>query len=274
MLLREAIGQHRGYIFKTGGDAFYAAFGSAADAVAATLAAQQALGAEPWPGGAVIRVRMGLHTGAAELRDGDYFGPPLNRVARMMNAGHGGQTLISVATREACGESLPEGATLVSLGEFTFKDLAAAADRLPAAAPQPALDVSRAANALADAGDAPSIAVLPFVNMSRDEENEYFADGLSEELLNVLAKIRGLRVASRTSAFSFKGKDVDIADDRRSKLQRRHRARRQRAQGRQAGAHLGAARPGRRRTRTCGPRPTTASSTTSSRCRTTSRSRW
>src|SRR5207302_6697932 len=56
----------------------------------------------------------------------------------------------------------------------------------------------------------PSIAVLPFINMSRDEENEYFADGLSEELLNVLAKIRGLRVASRTSAFSFKGKGVDI----------------------------------------------------------------
>src|SRR4029077_17640135 len=58
--------------------------------------------------------------------------------------------------------------------------------------------------------ETPSIAVLPFINMSRDEENEYFADGLSEELLNVLAKIRGLRVASRTSAFSFKGKDVDI----------------------------------------------------------------
>jgi len=59
--------------------------------------------------------------------------------------------------------------------------------------------------------EARSIAVLPFVNMSRDEENEYFADGLSEELLNMLVKIRGLRVASRTSAFSFKGKDVDIA---------------------------------------------------------------
>ncbi|HVR93935.1 MAG TPA: hypothetical protein VHI75_08825, partial [Casimicrobiaceae bacterium] len=56
----------------------------------------------------------------------------------------------------------------------------------------------------------PSIAVLPFVNMSRDEENEYFADGLAEELLNVLSKIRGLRVASRTSAFSFKGTKVDI----------------------------------------------------------------
>jgi len=67
-----------------------------------------------------------------------------------------------------------------------------------------------AASATAPTPELPSIAVLPFVNMSRDDENEYFADGLSEELLNVLAKIRGLRVASRTSAFSFKGKDVDI----------------------------------------------------------------
>ncbi len=66
-------------------------------------------------------------------------------------------------------------------------------------------------SAAAAAIEQPSIAVLPFVNMSRDEENEYFADGLSEELLNMLAKIRGLRVASRTSAFSFKGKGVDIA---------------------------------------------------------------
>ena len=60
--------------------------------------------------------------------------------------------------------------------------------------------------------DAPSIAVLPFVNMSRDEDNEYFADGLAEELLNVLAKISGLRVAARSSAFSFKGKGATVAD--------------------------------------------------------------
>src|SRR5258706_663287 len=90
-LLRQAIGQHRGYIFKTGGDAFYAAFGTAPDGVAAALAAQQALAAEPWPGLAVIRVRMGLHTGTAELREGDYFGPPLNPVARTIAAGHAGR---------------------------------------------------------------------------------------------------------------------------------------------------------------------------------------
>jgi TolB-like protein/class 3 adenylate cyclase/Flp pilus assembly protein TadD len=209
VLLREAIGKHRGYIFKTGGDAFYAAFGTAPDGVAATLAAQQALAAESWPGGAVIRVRMGVHTGIAELRDSDYFGPALNRVARMMNAGHGGQTLVSVAAREACGEALPDGASLTSLGEFTFKDL-----------PQPQVVYQLLHQSLrstfpplrtvAAQETVPSIAVLPFVNMSGDEESEYFADGLSEELLNVLAKIKGLRVASRTSARTFKGKEVDM----------------------------------------------------------------
>ena len=209
VLLREAIGQHRGYIFKTGGDAFYAAFATAPDGVAATLAAQQALAVEPWPGGAVIRVRMGLHTGVAELRDGDYFGLPLNRVARMMNAGHGGQTLISLATRDACAQALRNGATLISLGEFALKDL-----------PQPQVIYQLIHPSLRSTFPAlrtatlqetvPSIAVLPFVNMSHDEENEYFADGLSEELLNVLAKIKGLKVASRTSARSFKGKEVAI----------------------------------------------------------------
>ena len=74
----------------------------------------------------------------------------------------------------------------------------------PAARPRAAMPASAPSGM-------PSIAVLPFVNMSRDEENEYFADGLSEELLNVLSKIRGLRVASRTSAFFFKGKSTDIA---------------------------------------------------------------
>jgi class 3 adenylate cyclase len=65
----------------------------------------------------------GIAYRAAEFREGDYFGPPLNRVARMMAAGHGGQVLVSVATREACGETLPEGSSLVPLGEFALKDL-------------------------------------------------------------------------------------------------------------------------------------------------------
>jgi len=210
-LLRHSIDDHDGCIFKTGGDAFCAAFHTAPDALAAALEAQRALQREPWPEGAKLRVRMAIHTGAVEVRDGDYFGAPLNRVARLLAAGHGGQTLLSAATHDLCRDHLPPLASVKALGTHGLKDL----DR-PEAVFQlchPELPASfpplRSQIAPADR-DTPSIAVLPFINMSRDEENEYFADGLSEELLNVLTKIRGLRVASRTSAFSFKGKDVDI----------------------------------------------------------------
>ena len=82
-LLREAIVNANGYVFKTVGDAFCAAFASAPEAVAAALAVQLALHTEPWPEATPIRVRMALHTGAVESRDGDYFGPPVNRVARL-----------------------------------------------------------------------------------------------------------------------------------------------------------------------------------------------
>src|SRR6202521_4800878 len=166
---------------------------------------------QPWPAPLRLRVRMALHTGAAELRDADYFGAPLNRVARLLAAGQGEQTLVSEATSGLCRDHLPPLATLKSLGEHHFKDLARRErvfqllhPELPQAFP-PLKTLLRPANA-----DTPSIAVLPFVNLSRDEENEYFADGLAEELLNVLSKIRGLRVASRTSAFSFKGAKADI----------------------------------------------------------------
>ena len=210
-LLRHSIDGHDGYVFKTGGDAFCAAFHTAPDALAAALEAQRALQREPWPEGAKLRVRMAIHTGAVEVRDGDYFGAPLNRVARLLAAGHGGQTLLSAPTHDLCRDHLPPLASAKALGSHGLKDL----DR-PEAVFQlchPELPASfpplRSQTAPVER-DTPSIAVLPFLNMSRDEENEYFADGLSEELLNVLTKIRGLRVASRTSAFSFKGKDVDI----------------------------------------------------------------
>ena len=90
-----------------------------------------------------------------------------------------------------------------------------------------------------------SIAVLPFVNMSSDQEQEYFSDGLSEELLNLLAQVPQLRVIARTSSFSFKGKEADIAEIAQQ-TERRPRARRQRAQVRRHAAHHRAADPHRR----------------------------
>jgi predicted ATPase/class 3 adenylate cyclase len=122
-LLREAAEKHGGNVFKTGGDAFCVAFQSAPRALSAALEAQLALHAEDWGGAGPLRARAALHTGAADVRDGDYFGPALNRVARLLAIGHGGQTLLSHSSAELVHDALPENATLKDLGTHRLKDL-------------------------------------------------------------------------------------------------------------------------------------------------------
>ncbi len=122
-LLCQSIEGRGGYVFKTIGDAFCAAFPAAHQALEAALAAQIALAAEPWDLPAPVKVRMALHTGAAEERGGDYFGPPLNRVARLMATGHGGQTLLSGAAQASVQDALPAAVTLLDLGSHRLKDL-------------------------------------------------------------------------------------------------------------------------------------------------------
>jgi len=123
VLIRAAIEAHGGGVFKTVGDAFYAVFAAAADAAAAALTIQRALQREPWGETEPLRVRVALHTGAAEARDGDYFGPALNRVARMLAAGHGGQIVFSQSTQQLVRHALPPDALLRSLGVYRLKDL-------------------------------------------------------------------------------------------------------------------------------------------------------
>jgi predicted ATPase/class 3 adenylate cyclase len=122
-ILRSAIENADGYVFKTVGDAFCAAFWTPRSAISATLAAQQALARQEWPTSRPLLVRMGLHTGACEERDGDYFGPVVNRAARLEAAAHGGQVLISGATAELLADALPDGVTLRDLGPHRLKDL-------------------------------------------------------------------------------------------------------------------------------------------------------
>ena len=123
VLLRSVMTTHGGYVFKMVGDAVYAAFSVPADAVSAAVAAQRAVTAEEWGEVGPLRVRMALHTGAAQSRDDDYFGPTLNRVARVLSTGYGGQILLSVATYELVRDSLPAGVTVKDLGEHALKDL-------------------------------------------------------------------------------------------------------------------------------------------------------
>ena len=116
-ILRSAVAARGGRVFSTAGDAFAVAFHSAADAVSAAVDIQRTFVAADWPG-PPLRVRMGIHTGDAEERDGDYFGPVLNRAARIMSAGHGGQILLSSVTAAEAGV---EG-SLHDLGTHRLKD--------------------------------------------------------------------------------------------------------------------------------------------------------
>ena len=123
-LLRSVIESKGGYVFKTVGDAFCAAFASAANAVEAGIAAQQGLQAERWPEHADLRVRMALHTGKCEERDGDYFGPTVNRTARLEATAHGRQVVLSQATAVLVRDRLPDSVDLTDLGSHRLKDLA------------------------------------------------------------------------------------------------------------------------------------------------------
>jgi TolB-like protein len=204
-LLRNVIREHGGHVFKAVGDGFCAAFDTALGAVSAASAMQDAVGVEAWRPPGRLRVRCALHTGLAEQRDDDYFGPTLNRVARLLSHAQGGETLLTAATFEIVRDFLPTTLEVEARGELALKDLARPEHiyRLSGRA-TPDESAARATQ------DRPSIAVLPFLNLSREPDNEYFADGLTEELLNVLAKSRGLKVTSRTSAFAFKGTNADV----------------------------------------------------------------
>ena len=122
-ILRQTIDAYGGQVFKTVGDAFYAVFSTTSDALDAAFAVQRALATEAWGPIGTILVRMAIHVGTAQQRDGDYFGPPLNRVARLLSSGHGGQILLSLSAQELVRDLLPSEVALRDLGEHRLKDL-------------------------------------------------------------------------------------------------------------------------------------------------------
>ena len=123
-LLRESWAAHGGYEVDTQGDSFFVVFERAADAVAAAVHAQRALFAAPWPDEAVVRVRIGMHTGEPQPTDEGYIGLDVHHAARIMSAAHGGQVLLSQETRDLVKADLPEGVGLRELGAYRLKDIA------------------------------------------------------------------------------------------------------------------------------------------------------
>ena len=124
-MVREQIEASGGHVFKTVGEAHRAVFADPVAALSSAVAIQRTVGAEPWASSLPIRVCMALHSGACAERDGDYVGPVVNRTARLLDIGHGGQVLVTAATYALLADRLPAGIGLRDLGEQRLKDLGA-----------------------------------------------------------------------------------------------------------------------------------------------------
>src|SRR6187399_775679 len=123
-ILRAAVDGAGGRVVKVMGDGLMAVFGAPSDAVAGALDAQRALQREAWGDTGPLRVRMGIHVGEAQQRASDFYGPPVNRAARITAAAHGGQVLLSELAASEAENGLPADTTLRDLGEHRLKDLA------------------------------------------------------------------------------------------------------------------------------------------------------
>jgi predicted ATPase/class 3 adenylate cyclase len=122
-ILEKSFFAHHGFIVKRTGDGFHVVFKDAKDALMSAVKVQRALKSEPWGKTGPLQVRMGLHTGTAELRDGDYFSPEVNRAARLQGVAHGGQILFSQATLEVVCDQLPPEITWLDLGQHWLRDI-------------------------------------------------------------------------------------------------------------------------------------------------------
>jgi TolB-like protein/class 3 adenylate cyclase/Tfp pilus assembly protein PilF len=203
-ILEKTIPLYQGRILQYYGDGTLSIFGSAIEAVRCSIDIQKELQAAP-----KIPIRIGIHIGDVVYEDDGVFGDGVNIASRIESLGVVGGVLISDKIYDEI-KNHPEFQT-ASQGLFELKNVRRpieifALTNKGLAIPKP--DELK----LKTKTSFKSIAVLPFVNMSSDKENEFFSDGITEDLLNALSKVEGLQVTSRTSAFAFKGKNIDIRE--------------------------------------------------------------
>jgi adenylate cyclase len=214
-ILDRFIGKHRGRIANTAGDSVLAEFGSAVDAVQCAVDAQTALteaNSDQAPDRRIC-FRIGIHIGDVMVRAGDLFGDGVNIAARLQSIAKPGGVCISGATYDQVRKVLPM--TFVDLGAQQVKNIEepirayqVGSSETPDAVPARVAE----AESPPPMPDKPSIAVLPFQNMSGDPEQEYFADGMVEEITTALSRFKWLFVIARNSSFTFKGKAVDVKE--------------------------------------------------------------
>jgi TolB-like protein/class 3 adenylate cyclase len=209
VIVDRLIASHRGRIFNTAGDSILADFASAVDAVQCAVEVQDAIGKENTdrPVGEQMRFRIGIHVGDIIVQGDNLFGDAVNIAARLETLAEPGGICVSGTVRDQIGTKLPLSFT--DLGEQQVKNIAQPikAYRIGGETSPTVTPVVRSSLPLPDK---PSIAVLPFVNMSGDPEQEYFVDGMVEEIITALSRIRWLFVIARNSTFTYKGRAVDV----------------------------------------------------------------
>jgi len=215
-ILDRLIVDHSGRIANTAGDSVLAEFGSAVGAVQCAVEAQAALADAnaSLPAHKRINFRIGVHIGDVLIRAGDLFGDGVNIAARLQSMAKPGGVCISGATYDQVRKALP--VTFVDLGVQQVKNIQEPIRAYQVGSPSETREAAPARVVEAESPpplpDKPSIAVLPFQNMSGDPEQEYFADGMVEEIITALSRFKWLFVIARNSSFTFKGKAVDVKE--------------------------------------------------------------
>src|SRR5271163_2430117 len=209
VIIDRLIASHRGRIFNTAGDSLVADFASAVDAVQCAVEVQDAIAKEnaDRPAAEQMRFRIGLHVGDIMVQGDNLFGDAVNIAARLEALAEPGGICVSGTVQDQIGTKLPVAFT--DLGQQQVKNIAQ-----PIRAYQVRSDTSPTDTPVLGTSlplpDKPSIAVLAFQNMSGDPEQEYFADGMVEEIITALSRIRWLFVIARNSSFTYKGQAIDV----------------------------------------------------------------
>ncbi|HET6995358.1 MAG TPA: adenylate/guanylate cyclase domain-containing protein [Chitinophagaceae bacterium] len=204
--LKSRVSEYRGEIIQYYGDGCLAIFTNSADAVHCAAILQQDFRIKPQ-----VPVRVGIHLGDILVNEGNIFGDCVNITSRIESIGVAGSVLLSDSVKKQIQNK--QGFELSSLGSFEFKNVAEPIEVFALTGHGLPVPEYRDGNGkFKELKTVKSIAVLPFVNMSNDADQEYFSDGIAEEVINSLAHLSNLKVAGRTSSFQFKGKNADIRE--------------------------------------------------------------
>nr|WP_084435368.1 tetratricopeptide repeat protein [Sinorhizobium saheli] len=209
--LEPQIGEHRGRIVKLAGDSMLLEFPSVVNAVACAAAIQRGMLArnEGLPRSRRIELRMGIHLGDVIVEDDDIFGDGVNVAARLEGLADPSGIAVSASVRDHVGSRLDIG--FIDKGEYSLKNIASTVRVYTVSlGDASARQAAEPSGSMVEPGYELSIAVLPFTNMSLDPEQEYFSDGITEDIITDLSKISRLHVVARNTVFTYKGKAVKV----------------------------------------------------------------